>query len=90
MTRDSDRLPPGRRPEGAPCEASQSGGSEASASPNPNSVFDKPEGEALTRAREIIFASLYHLRHDARAEQYHAEATAFLSSLPTDKTGDGE
>jgi hypothetical protein len=27
---DSDRLPSGRRPEGAPCEASQSGGEAAS------------------------------------------------------------
>lgn len=44
--RDSGRLPKaGDDPSSAPCEASQSGGSEASASPNSPNPYSRPTGE---------------------------------------------
>lgn len=36
----------------------------------------------VEQARNLIFESLYHLRIDAAAEQYHAKAQAFLNASP--------
>lgn len=45
---------------------------------------DRPEGAA-----DLIHESLFHLRLDARAEQYHHKAEAFLAALANRSAPDG-